>query len=250
MGVSWMKKGSDAAALEAQAKKDAEVRRQSYGKLFRFFMEEKTTKEITFVDGALDPKTNALDQNRTYEHRVFLNGKWDQLVCPEKTNPTEGLKCPLCKGGDVPSLVALFTVIDHSEYKGKNTVYKDTRKLYAAKAKTYEMLNQYAQALGGLVGQRFKVTRSGDKDPAVGNIYIPTAKGDPEVLKKQYIRTWKDKEGKEHTEVAFTVADYEKEIVYRTPDELAQLVGAPSSAPASQTPESSAPAGEEYKSQL
>ena len=44
-----------------------------------------------------------------------------------------------------PSLVALFTIIDHRQIqstKDKTKVYKDTKKLLVAKTQTFELLNK------------------------------------------------------------------------------------------------------------
>lgn len=225
MGVSWIKKGAEAAALQEQAKAEQQAKKDSYDKLFRFWMKEGEEKDITFVDGKIDKETGLLDAPRLYEHKVQLNGEWTQLVCPEKSDPKSGHKCPICKSGDTPTLVAGFTIIDHSEFtSAKGNKYKDTQKLFVATSKTYELLNKFAQKMGGsLVGQRFSVSRTSDKAPRVGDVLIPGVKTDPEVLAKMYVREWVDKEGVKKIEPQFVVADYETEFTFKTPDELAKL---------------------------
>lgn len=226
MALTWMKKGEDSVKLAQQAEAEAEKRKQEQGKMFRFWLKEGEDVRITFVDGALTSE-GFLMPPRYYEHQLFLNGSWNnQYVCPEKTNPESGEKCPICEGGDRPSLVALFTVIDHREFKGKNdVVYRDTPKLLVAKAQTFELLNKIAVKRGGLAGCTFDVSRMGDKAASVGSMFDFVEKHDVDVLKKEFTRKVKDDKGKETGEVAsvFVPADYETEIVYRTADELRSL---------------------------
>ncbi|ATS92312.1 hypothetical protein DLP05_057 [Stenotrophomonas phage vB_SmaS_DLP_5] len=224
MGVSWLKTGADSAKAAEQAKAEAEAKKAEMGNMFRFFIKKGEDARITFVDGELSSQGFLLPP-RFYEHTVMFNGNWTNFVCPEKTSPELGHKCPLCETGDYASLVALFTVVDHRTYKSPTTgkTYKDTTKLFVAKSGTYEMLNKIAIKRDGLIGCTFDVSRMGDKAPAVGSMFDFVEKNDPEKLKGVWTRSYKDKDGKEVTEDSFKVADYDKEIVFRTGDELRAL---------------------------
>ena len=219
MSVSWIKTGADSAAMAKKEAEDAARRKEEQGKMYRFWLEKGEECMITFVDGDLD-KQGFLQPPRWYEHQLFMNGSWNNLfVCPEKTNPESGDKCPICEDGDRPSLVAAFTVIDHREFKGKNDkVYKDTAKILIAKSQSFELLNKLATKLKGLAGQTFDVSRSkADKSPAIGDMWLPSGdKGDLKSLQQKYVREITDpKTNKKTTLSVFVPADYSNEMVYR-----------------------------------
>lgn len=224
MGVSWLKKGAESAKAAQQEAAAAEQRKSEQGKMWRFWLKEGEEARITFVDGELSSEGFLLPP-RFYEHNVYLNGSWNNLfVCPEMTNPEAGEKCPICEGGDRPSLVALFTIIDHRVFKGKDgKSYSNTPKILAAKSQSFEMLNKLAIKRGGLAGCTFDVSRMGDKSASIGSMFDFIEKTEIEVLKTKFTRTFKGEDGKEKTVSLFVPTDYEKEIVYRTANELRQL---------------------------
>lgn len=259
MAITWLKKGEESAKIAAQEQAEAEKRKAEMGKLYRFWLKEGEEARITFVDGELSPEGFLLPP-RFYEHNIYLNGSYNNhFVCPEKTNPGSGEKCPLCEGGDRPSLVALFTIIDHREFKTKaGDIIKDSPKLLVAKGITFEMLNKIAVKRGGLAAATFDVSRLGDKAAAVGSMFDFIEKHDPDMLRKELTRKFKNKEGQEVIETVFKPADYETEIVYRTEAELRALgfgkpgMAAPSHQAMSHGPASSSPAGAsaDYSDQL
>ena len=239
MAFTFLKTGAASAQLAKKAAAEAEQKRGEQGKLFRFWMKEKEEAQITFVDGELakdGPLAGMPDPPRYYEHNLFLNGTWNNFfVCPEKTNPDANDKCPLCESGDRPALVALFTIIDHRSIpstKDKAKVYKDTKKLLVAKSQTYELLTKHAIKRKGLAGCTFDASRVGDKSASVGSMFDFVEKRDIEELKKLYVIEKIDPKTNTKTKVTnFTPADYEKEIVYKTGDQLrAEMnkVGTPS----------------------
>ncbi len=247
MAASWLKKGAASAGL-AQAEKAQQAKQaESKGKLFRFWLKNDTDASITFLDGELS-EDGFLLPPRFYEHNLQINGKWgNHVVCPEQSAPESGEKCPICETGDRPSLVALFTVIDHRESTGSNgKTYKDQVRLFVAKNQTYEILNKLAIKRGGLVGTRWDVSRSGDKSASVGNMFDYTDTRELDAIIAEYTRTY-EADGKTIT-VAPGVADYEKEIDFKTGDELraegfgAAQVGVGSFTPAA--PPSSQPAAQ------
>ena len=213
--------------MAAKAQQEAEQRQAEKGKLFRFWMKEKEEARITFVDGELATE-GALagypDPPRYYEHNLFLNGSWNNfVVCPEKTDPASGEKCPYCEAGERPSLVALFTVIDHRQgvSKDKSKTYKDTKKLLVAKPQTYEMLTKHALKRKGLAGCTFDASRVGDKSASVGSMFEFVEKTPIEELKQRYtVERVDPKTNKKVTVTNFTPADYDREIAYKSGEEL------------------------------
>lgn len=227
MGVSWMKTGSESAAAAAQEQADAEIRKQQQGKMFRFFMGKgEEGVKITFVDGSLD-KNGFLLPPRFYEHMINTGSGWENFICPEQSAPEMKDKCPLCESGDRPSLISIFTVIDHRTFTSKDgtKTYTDSPKLFTPKSGSMEILNKIAAKRGGLAGCTFDVFRTGDKAPSVGSAFDFCEKGDPDEMAKlaKYQRTYKDSSGKDFTDTVFKPADYEKELIYRTGDELRKL---------------------------
>lgn len=248
MSVDWMSKGEDSAKVFEQEKAAQEKRRQEQGKAFRFYLKE--TKKgsgvyeeapLLFVDGDLGPK-GYLIPPRFYEHGyIFHQGDYHNIVCPEQTLPHKAkedpsYKCPLCEAGDKPYLASLFTVLDLRPYKSEKTgkVIEFTRKLFVAKPQTFELLNKLAAKRGGLGGCRFDVSRSNKKSPQVGDVFDFQEKlTDLAALKAKYTISYTSKkDGKEENVVKclFEKLDYEKEIIFRTGDELRKMgFGSPSS---------------------
>ena len=219
MGVSWLKKGAESAKAAQQEAAAAEQRKSEQGKMWRFWLKEGEEARITFVDGELSSEGFLLPP-RFYEHNVYLNGSWNNLfVCPEMTNPEAGEKCPICEGGDRPSLVALFTIIDHRVFKGKDgKSYSNTPKILAAKSQSFEMLNKLAIKRGGLAGCTFDVSRMGDKSASIGSMFDFIEKTEIEVLKTKFTRTFKG-EGRFNSlgKVASEILDYLEECGMEPP---------------------------------
>jgi hypothetical protein len=232
MSVSWLKQGADSAAIAKQEQVEAELRKEEQGKMFRFFIKEGEEAAVTFVDGELS-KDGFLVPPRYYEHNLYLNGRWgNTFVCPQKTTPHLNDTCPICASGDNPTLVSLFTIIDHREFTGvkdPSKKYKDTQKLFVAKKGTMEILNKIAIKRGGLAGATFDVTRSGDKSPAVGSMFDFVKKTPVEELVQQYMREYTDpKTNVKSSKSIFVPANYEVEIVFRTGEELTKMgLGSP-----------------------
>lgn len=206
MTVKWMKKGKEAQAEIEKA--DALQAERSKGFVQRFWLPEEGEAPITFLDGDID-ENGVLELNTYWEHQVYLNKSWrNWFVCTAEIEP-----CPICEGDDNPSLCASFTVIDHSEYLDrKGQPHKDEVRLFVAKRKTINILRTLAKTLGGLAGQKFQVSRTGEDAPNVGSVFLPI-EGKAKVaavLKKYGI----EKPG---------VLDYEKVIPYRPAAELRKM---------------------------
>lgn len=225
MGLKWLQKGADSEELAKKAAAEAEIQKSSKGKMFRFWIKEGEEAKITFLDGDISDQGFLLPP-RFFEHMVKVNGKWTNFVCPEKTNPHSGEKCPLCATNEKAALVAVFTIIDHrvtSSTDGTKT-YKDQRRLYLVKQQAYEMLNKLAVKRGGLTGTSWDVSRVGDKSPASGNMFDFIEKNDMTELQKVYRETI-EVDGKKVEQTYATPANYDEEIVYHTGEELGKLLG-------------------------
>lgn len=218
--------------MAQRAAAEAEQRKSEQGRMFRFWMKEKEEARITFVDGNLATEgalAGYLDPPRYYEHNLFLNGVWNNFfVCPERTSPDSGDKCPICESGDKPSLVALFTIIDHrviQSTKDKTKTYKDTKKLLVAKQQTFELLTKHAIKRGGLAGCTFDASRVGDKSASVGSMFDFVEKKDVKELQKVYMVEKLDPKTNLKIKMTnFSPADYEKEIQYRTGEQLTKEI--------------------------
>lgn len=223
MAISWLKTGSASADLQKREAQAAAARQAQMGKLYRFFLKKKEEARITFVDGETTEE-GFLIPPRFYEHTVEVNGKWQNYVCPEQTNPQGGEVCPLCKSGDRPSLISLFTVIDHRGFERKDgTKVPFSKKLLAVKPQVMEILAKQAVKRKGLIGCTFEVSRVGAQASSVGDVWDFVEKGDPEELVAKYMITTKDEEGKVTKESLFSSADYEKEIPYLSGEDMLKL---------------------------
>jgi hypothetical protein len=138
-----------------------------------------------------------------YEHNLYLNGHWRNFyVC----TGSEDEPCPICEEGKTPSMVAAFTVIDHTPYtdrEGKE--HKDQKMLLVAKRTTQQVLEAVAVKRGGLAGVTFDIMRvDEDQSPAVGSMFDFIEKHDIEKVIKKYGAPY----------------DYEKDLAYKTPEQL------------------------------
>lgn len=222
MPLTFMKTGAAAQKLAEQQEQERLQRQSEIGKMWRFFLKEKEDAKITFIDGELN-KEGLLDAPRYWEHFINHNGKWSAFVCPEKTRPEIKDNCPICHEiDDRPALVAVFTIIDHRAFTGKDgKVYKDRRKILVAKPRSFEYLTKLAQKRGGLACGHFDVSRLTDKDAAIGSVFDFNDKKPLEELKKLYMEEKVDPATNTKTKVSyFEPADYEKEIEWFSGDDL------------------------------
>jgi len=232
MGISWMKTGAASANLAKQDEAEKQQQQEQKGLLWRFSLKDKEEARITFIDGDLDAEGH-LNPPRYYEHGLYNESQRSMsfYVCPEKTQPELNHKCPLCATGDKAALVAVFTVIDHREFKTKaGKVLKDQKRLLVAKPMSMEMLTKIAAKRGGLAGATFDVTRMGDKSAAIGSMFDFVEKNPVDTLQATFLEEV-EVNGVKKTQSMFVPADYEKEIVFKTPEEMLKLgVGASHSA--------------------
>jgi len=210
---SWMKTGSNAQAAMQHAEAQAEKAKEEAGKMWRFWMPPEEERKITFLDGDIGDD-GMLAIPMFYEHRVKLDGKWQNFVCVAEQEP-----CPLCESGESKqTLVGVLTCIDHTVHKiakGPNAgkSIQNSRKLYVVTRNTIKILSKIAIKKGGLTGCTFDVSRTGDKEPSVGNQFDFVEKLSFPALMKKYDLKAED----------VSPADVGDEIIYRSAEELEQL---------------------------
>lgn len=173
---------------------------------------------LTFLDGDLD-EDGTLKLISYYEHTVKMpGGNWENFVCISDAEP-----CPICESGNNAAFVCAFSVIDHRGYTTKENIeIPHTVRLFPAKRTTVALLQKAAQKRGGLTGCTFEVTRTGDKEAAVGNQFDFETKTDLAVLQGAYTIKSKDKNGN-FVDQPVAPLDYENVLPYLTRQELAQL---------------------------
>jgi hypothetical protein len=214
--IGFLKKGQVAKEAFENEEAKAEMAKQEAGRMWRYMMKDGTDKRITFLDGDLN-EDGMLDITYFYEHTVRINGGWSNFICTADTDTSQ--PCPICESGDRPSFVGVMTVIDHSEHtiqKGPNAgkVIKNQRKLFVCKRNTIKQLTKIAAKRGGLAGCTFDVSRTGDKEPSVGNQFDFVEKFESyDDIAAKYGLKLEDVQP----------AEYAEELKYRTPEELVEL---------------------------
>lgn len=245
---AWFKRGN--ATAEALKHEDKRIEEKFSG-LWRFYLDDPssdkpnkvTSTKITFLDGFLTPE-GILDCFMFRDHRVFYHGSWEHFICTSEQEP-----CPICESGDEPSLVGVFTIIDHRVVKGKKGTYKDRQMLFAAKRHTLRQLQALATPRGGIAGWTVQVSRVGEKSAGVGDTFDFLEHHTEDQLRKMYVKT--DPKTKK-TETVAKVADYQKEIKYFTAAELRKMSFGKGGPIGSETgpKDDSTPAGANVASQL
>jgi urease beta subunit len=244
--ANWASRGAAANKDFEQEHQQKEAQHAAKANMWRFYIKVGEEARLTFIDGYLDAD-GALDAFSYPQHQVFSNGNWNNFfVCTKHAEP-----CPLCESGDSPSRVAVLTVIDHTERKSKDgqKTYKDQKRLFVMKYDTYQILQNMAQKRGGLAGCTVDAYRTGDRSANVGSSFDFIEKNDPDQLKTLFTKQVDDAQGNKIVVSDFTAAEYEKEIPYRTSQELAAL-GYSAAAPAMGAMDSQAAKPADYAGNL
>lgn len=137
----------------------------------RFWMPLGEERQVTFVDGEVVNFDGVEVQTpfKYEEYNLNLNGNWRNWFT-RPSNPDEDI---LAQMGHRPKKVAVFTIIDHTEWKSKDgTVHKDELSLYVVsrRSQIFEQIQRLIAKNGPLRGVKFNVYRSGDKSPGVGSM--------------------------------------------------------------------------------
>jgi hypothetical protein len=230
MGINFIKTGAEAAKLADHDKTLQAARKEEMNKAFRFFLKQGEERKILFVDGEIDQSTGGLLPARVYEHKTNVQGKWRNYVCPKETDPGAGHSCPFCESGDQPRSrqPAHHHRPDPDAERGQEEDVPVHAQAVRLQANVYEVLNSNAKEFGGLAGHVFKVKRVGEKSERVGDVYIHlNAVTDTAKAKQQFMRSFemKDKDGKKvmKTECLYEPLDYNKELTYKSAEDLAKL---------------------------
>lgn len=171
---SWSARGWDVAGEELKRREIEQAEREN--DVRRFWLKDGGETNIIFVDS---------DPFCIHEHNLQVNGKWGHY---KTCLASGGEKCPFCEADSRDDFIAYFTVIDKTEYKGKDgKTYKNQIRAYPSKAETLKILRKLSEKNGNsLTGIEFEVSRTGDKSPRVGNMFTPVKRHnlkDPKVYK-------------------------------------------------------------------
>lgn len=203
--------------LKARAK--AEARREAGNQPFRYRISVGETGSFVVLDeepnfyrfehGLQNPSTKFFD--------LFVG------CCAEWDN------CPACTKGD-PYYALYLTVIDLVPYTNKQGVTTDfARKLLVVKpAQHKKFMRAYQRAVkeyGTFRGVVFESTRDNKMDSAIGNDIEMTDEFIEESDLQTYVRVWKDRENKKHTDNCFEVFDYEELFPAPTPESISAALG-------------------------
>lgn len=216
-GDAGMRKGDEELARQ---KAQQEARKEQGNIPFRFRVTVGESTQFVICDDAPD--------FFRFEHNLKnpRTGFWDTFTGCVK----EWDNCPVCQVAERESYYALyFTVVDFTPFETRDgTKHEFSRKLLVVKPaqqKKFQRAYIKAQKEGRtLRGAIFEATRDGDKDSAIGNdIEFVEFMEEDELA--GYVRSWKDKEGKKHTENCSEVLDYETMFGEPDTESLRLLVG-------------------------
>lgn len=199
-----------------RSKQKAEQRREAGGKPFRFRVPVGETRKIIICDEKPD--------FFMYEHALKdADGNWGRLFsgCVKTFD-----NCPVCESVGKESYYAMFlTVVDLTPFHMRDgTEVEFSRKLLVVKPAQQKKFLRFYNKEGTLRGAVFEMTRDGDKDSSIGND-IEFIEFAPEDEMQSYTRSWKDKEGKKHTENCDEPFLYEDLFEEPTTEKLRALVG-------------------------
>lgn len=211
---------------------DSNIPAQHSNDLWRFYLPLKQSAEITFLDDDTKPREFEYE-GKTYkmelpllfqEHQLLLNGSWKNwFTCL-------GKDCPLCAAGEKASDIAVFTIIDHSEWKSNTSgrVYKDQMKLYVVKTNTmtYDLIKEISNDNGGLRGVRVRVKRLGENtSPNVGNNFKELEVYGPDDM-VPYQHKVGDKDMEEAKLSDIVLPNYLELFAPKKKEEIAKVIGA------------------------
>lgn len=200
----------------ALAKQRAEQRKTAGGQPFRFYVPVGETRRVIVTDDKPD--------FFMYEHALKdADGKWGRLFtgCVKTFD-----NCPVCESAGKESYYAMFlSVIDLTPFTLRDgTEVEFSRKLLVVKPAQQKKFLRFFQKEGTIRGAMFDMTRDGDKDSSIGNDIEFVEFVDEDEL-ATYTRSWKDKDGKKHTENCDEPYVYEELFEEPTTEKLRAVVG-------------------------
>ena len=199
-----------------RAKQKAEQRKNMTNQPFRFRVPVGETRRIIICDDMPD--------FFLYEHALKdSDGNWGKLFtgCVKSFD-----NCPICEAQGKESYYAMYlTCIDLTPFKLRDgTEVEFSRKLLVVKPAQQKKFLRFYNKEGTLRGAAFDMTRDGEKDSSIGNDIEFVEFVDEEEL-ATYSRSWKDKDGKKHTENCDEPYEYENLVGEVTTEKLRAIVG-------------------------
>lgn len=209
--------GRSRTDAELQRQKDkAERRRAQANKPFRFYVPVGETRQFIVCDDKPD--------FFLYEHALKdSEGRWGREFCG---CIKEFANCPVCRSAERESYYAMaLTIVDLTPFETRDgDTVEFSRKLLIVKPQQQKKFLRFHQKEGTLRGALFETTRDGDKDATIGND-IEFLEFVSEKEMATYVRTWKDREGKKHTEVCSDPYVYEEVFDEPTEESLLAIAG-------------------------
>lgn len=201
--------------LERQKAK-ADMRKQQGNQPFRFRVTVGEEREGVILDESPD--------FFRYEHNMKdNNGKWSVFTGCVK----EWDNCPACAALDRESYYALYlSILDLTPFETRDGEEVEfSRKLLVVKPQQQKKFIRFHDKEGSMRGAIFRFTRDGDKDSAIGNDIEFTGEWMDEDELAEYVREWKDREGKTHTEECGEPYNYDELFEEPDTEQLRALVG-------------------------
>ena len=197
-------------------KERSEQRRAQANKPFRFYVPVGETRQFIICDDAPD--------FFLYEHALKdAEGRWGRMFCG---CIKEFANCPVCRTAERESYYAMaLTIVDLTPFDTRDgDTVEFSRKLLIVKPQQQKKFLRFFQKEGTLRGALFETTRDGEKDATIGND-IEFLEFVPEKEMESYVRTWKDREGKKHTENCAEPYVYEEVFDEPTEEALLAIAG-------------------------
>ncbi len=199
-----------------RAKQKAEQRKAQGNQPFRFRVPVGETRRIIICDDKPD--------FFLYEHALKdAEGNWGKLFtgCVKAFD-----NCPICESQGKESYYAMIlTCIDLTPFSLRDgTEVEFSRKLLVVKPAQQKKFLRFFNKEGTLRGAMFDMTRDGDKDSSIGNDIEFVEFVDEDEM-QSYTRSWKDKDGKKHSENCDEPYEYENLFEEPTTDKLRAIVG-------------------------
>lgn len=225
MAASWLKRGAAAQKEIEKVDKYTNIRKLRNTKPGRFYLKAGEHAEVTFIDGTIE-SPGMLDCPMWMEHSVTIGSDWGYNFVCLKDEENGIMECVMCeetsKAIGNPMLVMGLSIIDHRKIPSKRErgkVYVDQKRFFVFTTSTYKKLVEIATKQGGtLAGHRFKLSRSGEHSPRVGDEIEFIRKEPIQLLRNKYKEVVDKK-----VQTIFTPYNYEKELMYLFTSELADI---------------------------
>lgn len=208
------RKRVDSEIAKANAAK--ERRQQDKNMPWRFRCPVGETRPIIVLDDKPD--------FFAYEHSMQdpQTGKWGFF----KPCIKDWDNCPLCEKVGESYYALYLTALDLTPYETKRGMNIEfSRKLLVVKPSQHKKFMRRYEKEGTLRGAYFEMTRDKQMESSIGGDIEFIEMVDEDEL-SEYVRTWKDQEGKRQEEDCSVAFDYEELFTEPTRAELAALVGA------------------------